>query len=45
MKLLLGKTRMASMSSSTPSSPFSPFAQDTSHLPLVPLHDELAAAR
>jgi predicted Zn-dependent protease len=25
--------------------PFSPFAQDTSQLPRVPLHDELAAAR
>ena len=45
MKLTLGKTRMASMSSTAPGSPFSPFAQDTSSLPLVPLHDELAAAR
>ena len=42
MKLLLGKTRMAS---STSTSPFSPFNQDTSQLPLVPLHEELAAAR
>jgi len=42
MKLLLGKTRMAS---STPTSPFSPFSQDTSQLPIIPLHDELAAAR
>ena len=45
MKMLLGKTRMASMSSGAPGSPFSPFAQDSSQLPLVPLHDELAAAR
>jgi len=44
MKMLLGKTRMASMGSSG-SSPFSPFSQDTSTLPLLPLHDELAAAR
>jgi beta-barrel assembly-enhancing protease len=42
MKLMLGKTRMAS---ATPSSPFSPFSQDLSALPLVPIHDELAAAR
>ena len=45
MKMMLGKTRMANMSSSAPGSPFSAFAQDTSQLPLVPLHDELAAAR
>lgn len=45
MKLLLGKTRVASVSSSAPGSPFSPFSQDLSQLPLVPLHDELAAAR
>jgi len=44
MRLLLGKTRVASMSSAS-SSPFSPFNQDLSRLPLVPLHDELAAAR
>ena len=43
MKLLLGKTRMASMSSAAPGSPFSPFNQDVSQLPLLPLHDELAA--
>jgi Zn-dependent protease with chaperone function len=42
MRLLLGKTRMAS---ATPSSPFSPFSQDLSALPLVPLNGELAAAR
>ena len=42
MKLTLGKTRMAS---ATPTSPFSPFSQDLSALPLVPIHDELAAAR
>ena len=45
MKMLLGKTRMASMSSSGTGSPFSPFSQDTAALPLLPLHDELAAAR
>ena len=45
MKLLLGKTRMASMSQTAPGSPFSPFNQDVSQLPLLPLHDELAAAR
>jgi predicted Zn-dependent protease len=42
MRLTLGKTRMAS---ATTSSPFSPFSQDLSALPLVPIHDELAAAR
>ncbi len=45
MKLLLGKTRLASATSSPTGSPFSPFSQDMSHLPLVPLRDELAAAR
>ncbi|HET6982593.1 MAG TPA: M48 family metalloprotease, partial [Myxococcaceae bacterium] len=45
MKLMLGKTRMASVTSTAPGSPFSPFNQDLSELPLVPLHDELAAAR
>jgi Peptidase family M48 len=45
MKLLLGKTRMASVHSTAPGSPFSPFSQDVSQLPLLPLRDELAAAR
>ncbi len=45
MKLLLGRTRMASATSSAPGSPFSPFNQDLSQLPLVPLKDELAAVR
>ncbi len=45
MKLLLGKTRLASASSGPTGSPFSPFSQDLSQLPLVPLRDELAAAR
>jgi Zn-dependent protease with chaperone function len=46
MKLMLGKTRMASATTTSgPGTPFSPFNQDLSQLPLVPLHDELAAAR
>jgi len=45
MRLLLGKTRLASATSASTGSPFSPFSQDVSHLPLVPLRDELAAAR
>ena len=44
MRLMLGKTRMASVGGQ-PGSPFSPFSQDLSALPLVPLHDELAAVR
>jgi len=44
MKLMLGKTKLASMTGS-PGAPFSPFSHDLSALPMIPLHDELAAAR
>jgi len=42
MTLLLGRNRF---SSATPRAPFSPLAQDMSQLPLLPLTNELAAAR
>jgi len=42
MALLVGRTRL---SSATPRSPFSPLSQDLAQLPLMPLSDELAAAR
>jgi len=45
MRLLLGKARMSSATPGPASSPFSPFSQDLGQLPVVPLKDELAAAR